>query len=203
MSLMLPIFYSGTKIEFMGPAVAALLMSKPIRFGNRGGLGQAVRRDLAGLDPPGRLHALMDGFAIDAGVDDEMDDVNILRPELARHGLGQRAETEFGRCKRSKPLAAADACGRTGKKDGAASAGQHDARRFAPHQEAGVAGQLPGLEEELFGSFQQGLVYVRTGIEQADLDRADIAFDVREQLLHFRFLAGVDAEGVNALAFPP
>src|SRR4051794_38222955 len=118
---MSPFLYSGTKIEFMGPAVAALLMGKPIRFGNRGGLGQAVRRDLAGLDPPGRLHALMDGFAIDAGVDDEMDDVNILRPELARHGLGQRAETEFGRCKRSKPLAAADACGRTGEKDGAAS----------------------------------------------------------------------------------
>src|SRR3954452_14466171 len=145
----------------------------------------------------------MNSLAIDASVDDEMDDVNVLGPELARHRLGQRAKAEFCRRERDKSLAAPDACGRTGKKNGAASARQHDARGFASDQEAGVTGQLPGLEEELFGSLQQGLVDVRTGIEQADLDRADIAFDVREQLLHFRFLAGVDAEGVNAVAFPP
>src|SRR3954470_24298463 len=200
---MSPFLRSGTKIEFMGPAVAALLMGKPIRFGNRGGLGETVGGYLAGLNPPGRLHAPMNGFAVDAGVDDEMDDVNVLGPELARHGLGQRAKAELCRREGGKPLAAANACGRTGKKDGAASARQHDARGFAPHQEAGVAGQLPGLEEELFGRLQQGLVDVRTGIEKADLDRPDVALDVREQLLDLRFLASINAEGVNAVAFRP
>jgi|GraSoiStandDraft_32_1057276.scaffolds.fasta_scaffold709271_2 hypothetical protein len=42
------------------------------------------------------LHALMDRSAVDAGVDQQMHDMDILRSELPRH-LGQRAQTELRR----------------------------------------------------------------------------------------------------------
>jgi hypothetical protein len=51
----------------MGPTVFGLLMREPIGFGDRGSLGQAVRRDLLGLGPRGRSHTLMDRLAVDAG----------------------------------------------------------------------------------------------------------------------------------------
>ena len=115
----------------MGPAVAALLVCEPISLRDGGGLRQAVRRDLARLDPLCRLHALVDGLAIDAGIDDEMDDMDILRPELARHDLGHRAKCELRRGKRGKPLATANAGSRAGKENGSASTRQHDTRGFA------------------------------------------------------------------------
>ena len=163
-----------------GSSRPALLMREPVGFGDRRGLGQAVRRDFACLDALGRLHALMDRLAVDAGVDQEMHDVNVLRSQFARHRLGHRAKSELRRRKCRKPLAAAHAGGRAGKEDGAASARKHDARRLAADQEAGVAGEFPRLEEQLFGGFEQRLVDVRSGVEQADLDRPELSFDLGE-----------------------
>src|SRR5260370_4046341 len=79
------------------------------------------------------------------------------------------------------------------------SAPKHDARSLPSDQEAAVAGQFPGLEEQLLRSVQQRLVDVRTGIVEADLDRSDIAFDIGKQLLDLRLLTGVNAERVNLL----
>ena len=98
-----------------------------------------------------------------------------------------------------KALAAAHAGGRAGEQDGAAAARHHDARRLAADQEAGVAGELPGLEEQLFGGLEQRLVDVRAGVEQADLDRSDLLFDAGEQVLNLGLLTGVDAERMDLL----
>ena len=45
---------------------------------------------------------------------------------------------------------------------------------LAADQESRVARQFPSLEEQLFGGIQQRLVDVRSGVEQADLDRSDV-----------------------------
>ena len=118
----------------MGPTVFGLLMREPIGFGDRGSLGQAVRRDLLGLGPRGRSHTLMDRLAVDAGVDQKMHDVDVVRPEFARHGLSYRAQSEFGRRKCRKSLTAPNAGGSSGKEDCAVSAWNHDASGFAANQ---------------------------------------------------------------------
>ena len=84
-----------------------------------------------------------------------------------------------------------------GKEDGAAAARQHVARSLTSDQKPAVAGQFPGLEEQLFGGVQQRLVDVRTGIVEADLDRPDDLFDLGKQVLNLGFLTGIDAERVG------
>ena len=115
-------------------------------------------------------------------------------PEFAGHRLRHRAKPEFGRRKCRKTLAATQARGRAGKEDGAAPARNHVARRLAADQESGVAGKFPRLEEQFFGGFDERLVDVRSGVEQADLDRPDALFDFGEQFLDLGLLTGVDAE---------
>src|SRR5258708_26924862 len=105
----LPIRHGGSEIELMGPTVFGLLMCEPIGIGDRGSLGQAVRRDFLGLYPRRRSHTLMDRLAVDAGVDQKMHDLDVVRPEFARHVLSHRAQSEFSRRKYRESLAAANA----------------------------------------------------------------------------------------------
>jgi len=184
----------------MGPAVPGLLMREPIGFGDGRGFREAVRRDVTGLDPFRRLHAQMDGFAVHPGVDQEMHDVDILGPEFAGHGLGHRAKSEFRRRECRKALAAADAGGRSGEENRTAPPGEHVARSLTADQKPAVTRKLPRLEEQLFGRIQQRLVDVRPGIEETDLNRSDVLFDVGKQLLNFGFLTGIDAERVGVEA---
>src|SRR5436189_6455156 len=94
---MLPLLHGRTEIELVGPAIPALLAGEPIGVSNGSRLGQAIWWNFACLDPPGRLHALMNSFAIHAGVDQEVPDMNILRPQLARHRLGHSSKSELRR----------------------------------------------------------------------------------------------------------
>ena len=66
--------------------------------------------------------------------------------------------------------------------------------RFPSDQEASVASQFPGLEEQPLRGLDQWLIDVGPGVEQADLDRANFCFDFGEQCLHLRLVAGVDAK---------
>src|SRR5262249_38219340 len=47
------------------------------------------------------------------------------------------------------------------------------------------------------GGLDQRLVDVGAGVEQADFDRPDLLFHPREQVLHLRFAARIDAERVD------
>src|SRR5262249_24102980 len=100
---------------------------------------------------------------------------------------------------RRKSVAAAQGRSRAGEEDGAAASRHHHTGRFASDQESRVAGELPSLEKQLFSGVEQGLVDIRSGIEEANLDRPDLLFDAREQCLHVRLLSGIDAEGVGLL----
>src|SRR5258705_9571895 len=142
MAAILPVLDGRAEVEFMGPAVAGLLMREPVGFSDRRRFCQTVRRNIAGLDAFRCLHALMDRFAVDSGVDQEMYDMDILRPEFARHRLGYRAKSELcgGECRKTQ--AATDAGGCSRKEDGAATARKHVARRLAAAQKPAVTSKL-------------------------------------------------------------
>src|SRR3954454_3138022 len=93
--LILPLLHRGTEIELMGPAVPGLLMRKPISLGDGRRFRQAVGWDFAGLDSFRGFHAQMDSFAVHAGVDQEMHDMDISWPKFARHRLRHPAKREF------------------------------------------------------------------------------------------------------------
>ena len=57
------------------------------------------------------------------------------------------------------------------KKIDAPAARQHQARRFAAGEEAGVAGHLPDLAEHALGGLQQREIDIGADVEDADLER--------------------------------
>jgi len=67
--------------------------------------------------------------------------------------------------------------------------------RLPTDQEPRIAGQLPSLEEELFGVIQQGLAYVRACIEQAYLYRSDTPLDLGKECFDILLLPGVRRVG--------
>jgi hypothetical protein len=83
-----------------------------------------------------------------------MHDVDVVRPEFARHGLSYRAQSEFGRRKCRKSLTAPNAGGSSGKEDRAVSPGTMTRAASRPTKESGEARQFPSLEEQLFGGIQ-------------------------------------------------
>ena len=100
------------------------------------------------IDAP-RLHPRMDRLTIDAGIDQEMDDVDIFGAQFARHGLRDGAKAEFCGGERRKAGAAANARGRAGEQDSPRAALQHVSGSLAAHQKPRITGKLPRLEEQI------------------------------------------------------
>src|SRR5438270_795157 len=105
-----PFLAEGAYFHFKRPGAARLLIKLPIGFRDRRwrhqqiGIVERVRPQR--FDPP-----LPHPFGVDAGVDDEMGDVNVLRTQFARGRLGHRTESEFGAGERSIARSAAHARG--------------------------------------------------------------------------------------------
>jgi len=85
-----------------------------------------------------------------------MRDVNILRPELARHRLRHRAQSELGAGKCRKPRSTTQACGGSGEEDVALATGKHQTRGLAAGKD---------YEIKPFGATPQRLIAMR---EQRD-----------------------------------
>ena len=81
------------------------------------------------------------------------------------------AQAGFGAGERGIADAAAHARGRAGEEDRALTARQHQPRRLAPGEEAGVAGQLPDLAEHALGRVQQRKIDIGADVEDADFER--------------------------------
>src|SRR5260370_9703860 len=103
-----PFFGEGADFLLEGPCVARLLVELPIRLGDRGWPHETFDIEV--------LHCLValafpDSIAhpsgIYAGVDHEMGDVDISRPEFARGALRNSAEPKFCSRERSVPDSAA------------------------------------------------------------------------------------------------
>ena len=115
--------------------------------------------------------ALAHERGIDAGIDDQMRDMNVLGTELARHALRDRAQAGLGAGERRIADAAANARGGAGEEDAAFAARQHQPGGFAAGQESGIAAQFPNLAKHAFGRVQQRKIDVAADIEDADFER--------------------------------
>src|ERR1700737_5095648 len=116
MNLTLPLFPERTDFKLKGPGAARLLVKLPVRRRNRRRRHQQVRvikRFLA----PELFAALAHPRGVDAGIDDQMRDVNVLRAELARHRLRHRAKSEFRAGEGRITAAAAQGGGGAGEKE--------------------------------------------------------------------------------------
>jgi acyl-CoA dehydrogenase len=116
------------------------------------------------------FNAVADKRSVNARIDDQMRDVDILRTELASHALRDRAKSELGARKCCIANAATHTCGGAGEEDAAFAVRQHQACGFAAAQEPGIAGQLPDLAEDTLSRLQQRKVDVGADIEDADLE---------------------------------
>src|SRR3546814_2896890 len=122
-----------------------------------------------------------DEFGVDRAVDDDMRDMDALRPQFARHRLGEHPQRRLGPRKGREARSAAQARRRAGEEDGAAAARRHALRRLAPHQETGEARHFPDLGVDAHARLADREIYVPADVEHRDLDRADLCLDLVEQ----------------------
>src|SRR5882724_12871965 len=102
---LLPFLAERADFHFKGPGASRLLIELPIGCCNRGGWHQQVGI-VQCLLAPEFLTPLANPGGIDAGIDDQMRDMDVLWPQFARHRLRHGAEPEFGAGKGGKAAAA-------------------------------------------------------------------------------------------------
>jgi hypothetical protein len=77
---------------------------------------------------------------------------------------------------------------------------QHRLGDLAAHQEAGERAHLPDLAVDALGRLGDAEANVGADVEDGDLDRCDLALDVRDQRLDVELLARVGREAVRLAA---
>ncbi len=144
---------------------------------------------------------------IDTGIDDQMRDMDVFRPELARHRLRHGAQAKLRAGKGRKAAAAAERRGRASEEDIALASRQHQPRRFAARDKAGPAGHFPYFPKHTVSGLQNRKIDIGADIEDADLQRR-VLVGVIEEGRRLLFLPGVEraaedraARGLVALRF--
>ena len=129
----------------MRPGAARLAMDVPVVLDDRLDAQQPVGTGL--LLAVG--HARQQPLALDAAVDDDMGDMEALRPELARHRLDHEAQSALGGVEGGEARPAAQRARGAGEDHRAAAERRQAAHRLAGEQEAGEAADPPGVLEVL------------------------------------------------------
>src|SRR5215470_6089490 len=194
----LPLFAERTDFQLEGPGALWLLVELPVGF--RDGCRRHQQIRIIQRVRAQRLDApLPYPFGIDPGIDDEMGDVDVLRPELARHRLRDRAQAELraGECRIADT--AAQARGGAGEEDVALAARQHQPRRLAAGEEAGIAGHLPDFSEHPLGGVEDREIDVGADVEDADFQRRMLV-GVVEEGNDLLLLARIERSGVDLAA---
>ena len=101
----LPLFTERANFEFEGPGAARLLIKLPIRGGDGGGRHQQIRI-VERLLAPELFAPLAHPGSVDAGIDDQMCNMDVFRTELPGHRLCHGAKAELGAGKGGKAAAA-------------------------------------------------------------------------------------------------
>src|SRR5450755_4152430 len=112
----LPLLAKGPYFQLERPGAAWLLIELPVGFRNRRRRHQEIGV-IEGTRPQRLQPPLTHPFGVDAGVDDEMGNVDVLRAKLARGRLGDGPQAKFGTGEGRIAGSAAQARGRTGEED--------------------------------------------------------------------------------------
>src|SRR5271167_2523634 len=118
---------------------------------------------------------------IDSGIDHQMSDMNMLRPQLTRHRLGESAHSKFGAGERGVADTAAQSGGGSGKEDRAFFAWHHDPGRLASGEKSRPARHFPHLAKYSVGGLQNRKIDVRPDIANANLERRMIVRLLQER----------------------
>src|SRR6266702_1552784 len=144
-------FSPGTQVEFERPGAAVLMVQHPIGIGDGGDVEEAVRATRILQFRPQAEQAI----ALDAAVDDDVPDMDSLRPEFARHALGERTQRRLGRGKRRKIGLAAQRCACAGENQRAAAARQQRWDRRLRQMKAAERVLAPMTFEAFFADLEE------------------------------------------------
>ena len=144
----------------MRPGAAVLVVQHPIGVGDGGDVEHAVGAARFFQLRPQAQEAL----ALDAAVDHDVADMNVLRPEFARHALRQRPQRRLGGYERGKIGLAAQRTAGTGENQAAAAAREQRRDRGLRQLEAAERVLAPVRLELLLAQLQERRRPVRTGI---------------------------------------
>src|SRR5690348_7100242 len=89
-----PLLAEGANFELEGPGALRLLVELPVGFRDGSGRHQQVGV-IEGIGPERLQPPPTHPFGVDAGIDDEVRDMDVLRPELARRRLRYGTQAEF------------------------------------------------------------------------------------------------------------
>src|SRR5258705_12154890 len=175
----LPLFPERADFQFKCPGAARLLVKLPVGRRNRRRRHQQVRV-IKRLLTPEPLATRAHPGGVDAGIDDQVRDVDVFGSELARHRLRHRAQSKFGAGEGRITAAAAQGGGGAGEEYIALAARHHQPRRFAPGDKAGPAGHFPYFPEHAVGGLQDREVDVGADVEDADFERCLLVGVIKE-----------------------
>src|SRR6266403_288223 len=183
----LPLCSERADFKLERPGAAGLPVELPVRGGDRRRRHQQIGI-IKRFPAPHLLAALAHPCRVDAGIDDQMRDMDVLGSELARPRLRPRAQSEFRAGEGRIAAAAAQGGGGAGEKYVALAARQHQPCRLAPGKKTGIAGHFPHLAEHPLGGLQNRKIDIGADVEDADFQR--------------RVLVGVIEEGRDLLLLP-
>src|SRR5215207_135427 len=127
-TLPLPLLAEGAYFQLERPGALRLLIELPVGFRDRRRRHQQIRI-VEGARPQRLKPPLAHPFGVDAGIDDEMGDVDVFRTQFACGGLRDRTQAELGAGERGVSGSAAQGRGGTREEDVAFTPRQHQARR--------------------------------------------------------------------------
>src|SRR5215831_13601360 len=190
LAMPLPLLAKGTDFHLERPRALRLLVKLPIGARDRCGRHQQIRV-VERVCTKSLETTLPHPFGVNTGIDDEMRDVDILRPQFARHCLRDSAQAKFSASERRKAGAATERGGRTGEEDVARPARNHQPSRLAAGEEAGIARHLPHLTEHALGGIEDRKIDVGADVEDADFHRC-VLVGVVEERDDLLFLARIE-----------
>src|SRR5258708_8693935 len=175
----LEILNPRAQLDLPGPGAAMLAVDVEIGLRNRRRLEHPVGTARIAAQP------------LDAAVDDEMGDMDVLRCKLARHALRQAAQPELAHREGGGIDIALDPRPGAGGEERAAAAAEHLFGRRLADEKAAIAG-----DHERFFDFDRveldepsaGAV---AGVEDDDVRRREVAGDGGKERIDVAALAGI------------
>src|SRR5713101_2888099 len=182
----LEILHPRAQLDFPGPGAAVLAVDIEI--------GLRYCRRLEHSVGTARVAALV----LDAPVDDEMGDMDVLRRELARHALREAAQSKLAHREGSGIDITLDARRGAGEQDRAAAAAQHLPSRRLPDEKAAITADHERFLDFDWVKLDERAARAVARVENDNVGGGEVARDGAEERVDIAALAGIAAIGARA-----